>query len=516
MSKKSSVDRALAVTGRIAGTVVLVTAVGFVGYWGLVPAPVPTTAVAPLGIEVAPGLQSSACPGQLILPPADATNPSFNPAPVPAQGAARIFAADGGDLQVGQFGTDVPLTPGQPQGLEAAGELLVDQDTSAGLWAQLTPGAEPIQPTLTGLSYSLVTDGDARGLAVGQCASPTTDTWLIGGSTVVGNTTHLVLQNPSATTAQVEVQVWGANGKVERPGSTVILNPGTSRELDLGGLAPNQRRTAVRVLTSGAAINSYLQHTQLQGFTPQGTDWVQGSDAPAATQVVTGLNLEESELGSGQGAVLRLLSPDVSATVSLTFYDEEGQARVPGLSSVELVAGEVLDVALDGLAEGSWSIVAQGTAPITGGALVPRTGLAGDLDATQRRDTSWIPARNAPTQSQLFAFDPQWNTSLTLFAPAAPATATWVELVQRTPSGTELNSTKLNVAGEQTQRVTLTPADSTEAAIFELQVPLGLEMYASFEVSQVQPDGEVFSVLTPLPSSTDGGLIKIIDPAMGH
>lgn len=514
MRTKSNLKSTLAVTGRIAGTAVLVGAVGYVGYWGLMPGQVPTAAVAPLSVEVAPGLQSAACPGQLILPAADATNPSFNPAPVPAEGAARIYALHGEDLQLGQFGTDISLVASQPQALNPAGELLVDQDTSAGLWAQLTPGDEPTQPTLTGLSYSLVTDGDARGLALGQCATPTTDTWLIGGSTVVGNTTHLVLQNPSATTAQVSIEVWGANGKVERPGSTVILNPGTSRELDLGGLAPNERRTAVRVLSSGAAINSHLQHTQLQGFTPRGTDWVQSSAAPATTQVITGLNLEESELGSGLGAALRLFSP-TAANVSLTFYDAEGQARVPGLGSAALVGGEVLDIALDGLPAGTWSIVATADQPVTAAAMVPRTGLAGDLDTTERRDISWVPARSSATTSQVFTFDPQWQTSLSLFTPDA-AGATTVELVQRTLDGTELNSTKINVAAQQTQTVSVVPGESAADSIFELRLPQGAQVYASFEISQVQPDGDVFSVLTPLPASTDGGLIKIIDPALAR
>src|SRR5690606_21698813 len=89
------------------------------------------------------------------------------------------------------------------------------------LWS--TPAEGNVRASAT--AWSRTTQGDLRGLAAAPCQTPTTEQWLLGGSTELGSSARLVLQNPNRTAATVEVEVWGPAGRLELAGPATFSVP---------------------------------------------------------------------------------------------------------------------------------------------------------------------------------------------------------------------------------------------------------------------------------------------------
>ena len=123
-------------------------------------------------------------------------------------------------------------------------------------------GARMLRVTPSGATYatatvaSVTTDGDLRGMVAGPCAAPAVEHWLVGGSTSVGSSGRLVLQNPGRTPATVSLEAWGASGPVVLGSqSLVVVPPGEQVVTMLEAIAPDQSRLALHVTAEGGAIS---------------------------------------------------------------------------------------------------------------------------------------------------------------------------------------------------------------------------------------------------------------------
>src|SRR5690606_2833905 len=112
-------------------------------------------------------------------------------------------------------------------------------------------------------------------------------TWLVGGSTALGASARLVLQNPGATPASVTLRVWGPTGALELAGAPeYLVVPGEEEVVLLEGVAAEQPHMVVEVTAQGGLVAAYLQDSRTDGLVPAGVDLVTGSAPPATTQVV--------------------------------------------------------------------------------------------------------------------------------------------------------------------------------------------------------------------------------------
>lgn len=348
--------------------------------------------VEPGSVTLAPASSGLLCPGPAQLADPDTTqDPAFDPTPVDTQATvsavvrapsvpapAPVRSLDGQDA--------VELTDGPGAAVGQTG-----REGAAALWTE--PGPDGVV-LAAATAASLTAEGDLRGLAAMSCTSPAAEQWLIGGSTVVGTSTRLVLQNAARTPAAVTIEVWGATGLLELDGpSTFSVPAGGQTATLLEALVPDQRRVAVRVVSTGALISSYLQVNELDGFVPVGVDFVSPSDGPAMRQVVTGLTVEATEVGDVAGPWLRLVAPSgESTTVSLTVLTEDGRVPMPGADEVELDGAGVADVSLSGLPAGTYSVVAESDGvPVVASAGFTR---AGQADADGERDVAFVAARS--------------------------------------------------------------------------------------------------------------------------
>lgn len=334
-------------------------------------------------VEVEPSATTLVCPGPLQLPDDTTSGGSeFDRVPVDPVEAVTAF-----DTELSAVASLTPLG-------EQATALKGGAGTVPAPVAPVILRAEPVdgEPArVAGASSSLVTAGDLRGLSAGACARPSSDVWLVGGSTTIESTADLVVVNPGATAAEVTVEVWGPAGAVDLANSAgFLVAPGGQRVLVLPGVAAEQRRIAVHVSAAGGQVSAYLQDSLLDGFTPRGTDVVTAGVGPSTSQIVPGIVVPDTGVDATDAASLRLLAPgDESATVSVRLLGPGGDVALSGAEAVDLTPGEVTDVSLGGVAAGSYTAVVESSEPVVAAAMIARAGEAGELDAQPRLERAW-------------------------------------------------------------------------------------------------------------------------------
>lgn len=367
-------------------------------------------AAAAPGTVVALGARSTTlvCPGPVALSdPGSTDDEGFSSTPVETRTSLRTTIVGAG--------TDVALLPftGSDDGratpvqsvtgaLPSAQASVDDLDDALVLRTSGSGGGEQAEPVGASVA-SATAAGDLQGVAASGCQAPGISQWLVGGSTELGTSARLVLQNPSRTPATVTIRLWGASGELDLAGpSTYLVPPSSQVSTLLEGLAAEQRRVAVHVSSTGALVSAYLQHNVLDGLTPRGVDFVVPGDEPATAQTVVGLAVESSEITETGVSALRVLAPgDTAGTATIRVLGADGQHVLRGAETVDLEPGAVTDVSLAGLPAGRYSVVVQSDVPVVAGAQTTRTGVADPDKALggTPQDRAWVPARHVTTSA---------------------------------------------------------------------------------------------------------------------
>jgi hypothetical protein len=364
------------------------------------------------------GAPDLACPGPetLLVPPgAKAVDPkgpvSIAVMAADASGTAtagtrlrvRPLAAKGGDA--------VTAEPG-----DLAGGLSVRVGSGGivgGLLRASAPGAAVVEspttgaaapPLLAGVQSTVADEGDLRGLATTTCAAPAADTWLVGGATTTGHRLRLLLANPAATNATVDVTVHGPDGRVRAPsGEDLQVAPHSSKAVFVDALAPDLEAVAVHVAARAGRVQATLHASVLRGLVPGGTDDVPPAAAPSRRQVVPGIAVaaggedrdagEESEASEtdddgdaasrasdepapadrpGATAVRIAVPGGEEAVVGLRLLGPDGEVDTGRPAVTNVPAGGVVDVPLTGLPAAVYTAVVNADVPVVASAVVGR------------------------------------------------------------------------------------------------------------------------------------------------
>ncbi|MFF3063288.1 DUF5719 family protein [Oerskovia sp. NPDC057915] len=361
---------AVALTGAVA-------AVGLPAGFGAVAGAVPDVEQ----IEASTPERTLVCPAPVRLADsAQVGDAQFGAAPVETATVLRAGVVGAGSTTGAPGETPVTLT-----GLEALDAAPLEQDDAGATVVSLADVSEgqvlrvgagmPVDTRVAAAVGSTTSAGDLRGLAAASCATPDIDHWLVGGSTEVGSSAQLVLQNPGRTPATVRISVWGPGGPVVLSGGGQYLVPPGGEVVTLvEAAAPEQRRLAVRVESTGGTVAAYLQHSTLAGLVPLGVDYVVPGAAPSGSTAV-GFTSSGEAVDDALAPQIRLLAPGAEAgTATLTVYGADGRVRVRGGEQVELSPGVVTDQSLGGLPAGSYTVVVDATVPVVVGASEARAG----------------------------------------------------------------------------------------------------------------------------------------------
>ncbi|WP_253904290.1 DUF5719 family protein [Arthrobacter sp. Br18] len=307
--------------------------------------------------------------------PANALVPLGSGAPVPVPGEVPGTGSASAAAPVGS-GNGAPRAAGVLRGSAVDAPAVFRAD----------PGGAPAPVAGAMLTYT-AGDGDLRGLATSTCQQPSNDVLLLGGATGVGDSSILVLTNPTETPAAVDLELFGAAGPVTAGTGSHLVPPGESRRVVLGGVAGSQEQLAVRVHSDGGRISAVVQQSVLRGLTPGGVELLAPSAPAAAAQVIPGVVIQAMDTAAairGQegyaaaSPALQVLVPGGSdAVLDVRIFGAGGEAPLPGGGVVTAAAGSVSTIPLDHLAEGSYTVSVTSDVPVAASARVSRGITAG-------------------------------------------------------------------------------------------------------------------------------------------
>jgi len=341
-------------------------------------APLPSLAVTPSSVVVTPVStpQQLVCPGALL----------------------RLGNAAGEDATTASSLGDPAVASGTTVGTPSVTAL-------EGAGAPAVVGGSPDDPDQTGLVSASQTQylasPEFSGLATATCSTVSTDAWLVGGSTTVGRTTLVSLANPSEVEATVSLDIYSENGAVSAPGATGIIVPARGQKVvSLAGYAPDTASPVVHVSSTGGLIVATMQQSITHGLFAAGLDVIASSANPATSLVIPGLvittpdDIESlvSQPDSSQDlkTAIRLVAPGGDAgTVTVNVIPESAKdegASIP----VELVGQVAVDVPLEGLSKGNYTVSVTSDVPIVGA--VRNSNASAPDDGAGITDFVWIAA----------------------------------------------------------------------------------------------------------------------------
>jgi hypothetical protein len=350
MRKGAIVITSRVVTGIVGTTVAAAT----IAAAALLPLPTYVLAPQPVTVTPEPATKQLICPGA-VLQLGDTGGQNASVASAIEQPAVTIATSEGSyDTSSLRQRDDAPDSAGAPTLVTA-------------------PAAAASTVSIAGAQYQVVDLGDYRGLAAASCATPSSDTWLVGGSTAVGRTTLLTLANPGAVDTTVAIELFSGEGEVDASGLTGIIVPAQGqRVLSLAGFGPGLAQLALHVTSSGGPVAANLQQSIVRGIEPGGVDVIGATAAPNTRAVIPGVVIRDSEALAGRlgedgyddlTAALRVFVPgDTDAQARVSFISEADEPAAA--FDLSLTAGVVTDVPIEGLVDGSYSVVVESSVPV--------------------------------------------------------------------------------------------------------------------------------------------------------
>jgi hypothetical protein len=379
---------ARAVTG-VVGIAVAAAAVA-VALW----VPLPSHTVAPPAVKVTPVPtdQARVCPGPILALAADSSNAAAASAfgtPATVAGART----DAGAATGTGTGTGAEQANPQRKALKTGGSSS-HNGAPLLITVPVAPGATR-PPLIVGSQSQRATQEDLSGLAAAACDDASADSWLVAGATSLGQTSLVLLTNPGAALATVDLTVYGESGPVSAPGGTGISVPaGAQKIVPLAGLAPSVSAPVVHVQTHGGRVLATMQQSVVQGIEPGGVEMTAATGAPSTRQQIAGMmvrtlsTLKASQSSEGYGSnlpALRVLVPGSKpAQVSVGVVGETGTATGDAYTAT-LKPGVVTEIPLDALSDGNYTLDVTSDQPIVAAA---RTSTA----SATAKDFAWFTA----------------------------------------------------------------------------------------------------------------------------
>ncbi|WP_167132312.1 DUF5719 family protein [Paramicrobacterium chengjingii] len=255
--------------------------------------------------------------------------------------------------------------------------------------ATLTLPTEASSDTMSGSQSQSVETDTLAGFAAAECQETSSEAWLVAGSTDIGRTSLVMLNNPSGVDATVDIAVTGENGPIDSPnGLGIVVEAGTQKVVSLAGIAPNTITPVVHVTSTGADIQSWVQQSSIRGLVPAGIEMAgRGADPSESTtipgvQIYSGQPETSTQEYDDRRPALRVFSPSGKPThVSATITDESG--KDVSTMEVDITKGAVGEYPLGDLPSGRYSIHVDASQPVVAAA---RTSVSED----KAGDFSWF------------------------------------------------------------------------------------------------------------------------------
>ncbi|MCD4849802.1 DUF5719 family protein [Arthrobacter sp. AK01] len=470
------------ITGVLSAVVILAAGGGAVAATSMVPQPSGGTTMDVRQADVPAGRSLGVCPepARLVNGTVVGTDADFSPVSTTATSALNAVVLSnpagtvpgskvtslGGDAvaEIAKAPTSTPTPTSGPPVL-AAGVASISPVSSP-----TVVGADPLgneQASMAAhLSYA-ATDGDLRGLATAQCQPPGNDAWLLGANTAVGRTSVLNLSNASETPATVNLDLFGYEGQIQAPGARgLLVAPGTTRSINLAGLAPSESQLAVHVRSTGGPVSGTIQQSVLRGLAPGGVEYLSPGDGPSNLQVMSGVDIQDpaatKALAGKSGfadavPALQIAVPgSTDAVVQVSLYGANGERKLPGGGVVTVKGGSVATLNLEGIPAGTYTVKASSDVAFVASARVTR-----GAKAEEATDFAWSPASARLGSQHLVAVPRDGQRFLSFGVPEGRGTISYAPV---TANGAVGKAVDVDMSGGTTSLIEL-PAKSGDSPI---------------------------------------------------
>ncbi|HLT62091.1 MAG TPA: DUF5719 family protein [Microlunatus sp.] len=219
--------------------------------------------------------------------------------------------------------------------------------------------------------------GVNAGLLGATCTKPGPSHLFVGVGARRELRTELVVTNPDATPAQVDVRFLGAQGPIDPAGGSGIeIAGGQSRVIALDSMITSDDPLSVEVVAARGRVAAIARDYRSKGDKPRGADWHPASTAAATEQIIPGVP-------DGSGArQLAVVNPGQNpAQVSIVALGLQGEFVPAGADKVEVPAQSTAVVKLGpGLVEQAAAIQLSSDQPVSGAVLAdaPSRDASGD------------------------------------------------------------------------------------------------------------------------------------------
>jgi hypothetical protein len=264
---------------------------------------------------------------------------------------------------------DPPASP--VAGTEQRGVTINAPVTSA---SAVAAAAGSLAPAVSAQVTATAAGDRTSGLASVQCSEPQREWWFAAGSGDVGRRASLVLGNPAAAPAVVDVEIWTEDGPLPASGTRDLGVPARgTRVVPVDAAASGSERLALRVRASSGKVGAAMVLREVDGVDPVGLSWAPPSVAPTTESVVPALPPADER-------TLRLLNPgERDAIVSLRALAADGPFTPLGLEAIDVPAGQVVDVDLAPLGAEDAAVEVRSNQPVVAAAVAARTTALRDL-----------------------------------------------------------------------------------------------------------------------------------------
>ncbi|GAA2516175.1 DUF5719 family protein [Rarobacter incanus] len=379
--------------------------------------------------------------------------------------------------------------------------------TAIGSASDKAAGAPSARPAAATASWA--NSGDQRGLVAANCRYSSDEHWIVAGDTEPGTTSNLVIDNPGLTSVTVNVELWGSSGPIALSGpSAFAVAPGASQTMLLAAVAPGERRIVAHVTTDGGYVDASISQTTLDGLVPLGIDTALSGATPSRVQVLSGVRVDDSEIGSARAATLRLLAPNADTHVKISLLTAQGLRILRGAQEATLTAGEVTDISLGGLAQGLYSVVIVADRQVVAGAKSVVKGpqvTSGEgslqVDIGTSGDFAWVgstPATGTAAVSQVLAIPPGLTGDLVLTRVNANADAAASSISKLPIVGDD--DAKTGAQGVERRDVEIQAYDAGGAALGKTAAKLGYGGIVTVSMSSLGSGGQIAAIRVTSPA----------------
>lgn len=364
-------------------------------------------------------------------------------------------------------------------------------------------------------------DGPNRGWAGLRCEAPVADSWFVGGSTLTGNDTELVLVNPFDDQALVRVELYGKNGLIDIPElDGIVLKARARVTRDLATFAPSESPLVIHVVAREGRVAPAARVHRTIGEIPMGVDWL-----PRLTRPGTQVDLGGVPKGNGSRRLFFFVPGEDSANVRIQFTLPDEQIVPAGFEDVDVPAGrpfslniaEVLSVTDQ--RTGEKSMLPVGLRVYAEGAPVLVTAFTeSKARFTRIREIAYVGPATALTGPTLVTEARnlgQMDCALLFHAPDGPARVEIVTLLSRGEKGTPFRTFVDVKQGEIVVfPYSKLPKDNLQSVVITPDPGLS-PVYASRYIFEYGNRGPLFTTQTLVTQPTSGLDVPVVvgDPS---